>query len=48
MKTMKIQNVTVAGGGTLGSQIPWQTAFKEFNMIIYTIYDFKFVLSDNG
>lgn len=27
---MKIKNVTIAGGGTLGSQIAWQTAFKGF------------------
>ena len=27
---MDIKNVTIAGGGTLGSQIAWQTAFMGF------------------
>ena len=27
----KFKNITIAGGGTLGSQIAWQTAFKGFN-----------------
>jgi 3-hydroxyacyl-CoA dehydrogenase len=36
---MKIQNVTVAGGGTLGSQIAWQTAFHGFNVIVYDAFD---------
>lgn len=34
---MRIKNVTVLGGGVLGSQIAWQTAFKGFNVIIYDI-----------
>ena len=32
---MEIKNVTIAGGGTLGSQIAWQTAFMGFNVIVY-------------
>jgi 3-hydroxybutyryl-CoA dehydrogenase len=32
---MKIKNVTVAGAGTLGSQIAWQTAFHGFNVCVY-------------
>jgi 3-hydroxyacyl-CoA dehydrogenase len=27
---MKIKNASIAGGGSLGSQIAWQTAFKDF------------------
>ena len=36
---MKNKNVTSAGGGTLGSQIAWQTAFKGFNVIVYDAFD---------
>lgn len=36
---MKIKNVVVAGGGTLGSQIAWQTAFKGFNVVVYDAFD---------
>ncbi|MDG4945740.1 3-hydroxyacyl-CoA dehydrogenase [Weeksellaceae bacterium KMM 9713] len=36
---MKIKNVTIAGGGTLGSQIAWQTAFMGFNVIVYDAFD---------
>ncbi len=36
---MKIKNVTIAGGGTLGSQIAWQTAFKGFNVIVYDAFE---------
>ena len=36
---MKIQNVTIAGGGTLGSQIAWQTAFHGFNVTVYDAFD---------
>ena len=36
---MKIQNVTVAGGGTLGSQVAWQTAFHGFNVTLYDAFD---------
>ncbi|TNF91305.1 MAG: 3-hydroxyacyl-CoA dehydrogenase [Gammaproteobacteria bacterium] len=31
----EIKNVTVAGAGTLGSQIAWQTAFMGFNVTVY-------------
>ncbi len=36
---MKITNVTIAGGGTLGSQIAWQTAFMGFKVIVYDAFD---------
>ena len=36
---MKIKNVMIAGGGTLGSQIAWQTAFKGFNVTVYDKFD---------
>ena len=36
---MEIKNVTIAGGGTLGSQIAWQTAFKGFNVIVYDAFE---------
>lgn len=36
---MEIKNVTIAGGGTLGSQIAWQTAFMGFNVIVYDAFD---------
>ena len=36
---MKIKNVTIAGGGTLGSQIAWQTAMHGFNVIVYDAFD---------
>lgn len=36
---MKIKNVTVAGGGTLGSQIAWQTAFKGFKVTVYDAFE---------
>ncbi len=36
---MKIENVTIAGGGTLGSQIAWQTAFMGFNVVVYDAFD---------
>jgi 3-hydroxybutyryl-CoA dehydrogenase len=34
---LEIQNVTILGGGTLGSQIAFQTAFHGFNVIVYDI-----------
>lgn len=34
---MTIQHVTVAGGGVLGSQIAFQTAFKGYNVTLYDI-----------
>jgi len=36
---MQIENVTIAGGGTLGSQIAWQTAFMGFNVVVYDAFD---------
>ncbi len=36
---MNIKKVTVAGGGTLGSQIAWQTAFKGFDATVYDVFD---------
>ena len=35
---MNIKNVTIAGGGTLGSQIAWQTAFNGFNVMLYDAF----------
>jgi 3-hydroxyacyl-CoA dehydrogenase len=32
---MKIKNASIAGGGSLGSQIAWQTAFKDFQVFVY-------------
>jgi 3-hydroxybutyryl-CoA dehydrogenase len=32
---MKITNVTIVGGGVLGSQIAWQVAFNGFNVNVY-------------
>ena len=36
---MKIKNVMIAGGGTLGSQIAWQTAFQGFNVTVYDPFE---------
>ena len=36
---MEIKNVMVAGAGTLGSQIAWQTAFKGFNVTVYDAFE---------
>jgi 3-hydroxybutyryl-CoA dehydrogenase len=36
---MTIKNVTIAGGGTLGSQVAWQTAYKGFNVILYDAFE---------
>ncbi|GIN86144.1 hypothetical protein J6TS2_25300 [Heyndrickxia sporothermodurans] len=36
---MNYKNITVAGSGVLGSQIAYQTAFKEFNVTVYDIND---------
>jgi 3-hydroxyacyl-CoA dehydrogenase len=36
---MEIKNVTIAGGGTLGSQIAWQTAFMGFDVVVYDAFD---------
>ncbi|MCL6445166.1 MAG: 3-hydroxyacyl-CoA dehydrogenase [Alicyclobacillus sp.] len=36
---MDYRNVTVAGGGVLGSQIAFQTAFKGFHVTVYDVSD---------
>jgi len=36
---MDIKNVMIAGGGTLGSQIAWQTAFHGFEVIVYDAFE---------
>jgi len=36
---MKIKNITIAGGGTLGSQIAWQSAFHGLNVTVYDAFD---------
>ena len=36
---MKIKKVMVAGGGILGSQIAWQTAFHGFEVIVYDAFE---------
>ncbi|NOR75875.1 MAG: 3-hydroxyacyl-CoA dehydrogenase [Draconibacterium sp.] len=36
---MEIKNVMIAGGGTLGSQIAWQTAINGFNVIVYDAFE---------
>src|SRR5690625_4627390 len=36
---MDFKNVTVAGSGVLGSQIAFQTAYKNFNVSVYDIND---------
>ena len=36
---MKIKNVTIAGGGVLGSQIAWQTALKGFSVTVYDAFE---------
>jgi len=36
---MEIKNVMIAGGGTLGSQIAWQTAFHGYNVVVYDAFD---------
>jgi len=36
---MEIKNVTIAGAGTLGSQIAWQTAFHGFNVCVYDAFE---------
>jgi 3-hydroxybutyryl-CoA dehydrogenase len=39
LNIMVIKNVTIAGGGTLGSQIAWQTAFMGFNVVVYDAFE---------
>jgi 3-hydroxybutyryl-CoA dehydrogenase len=36
---MNIKNIMIAGGGTLGSQIAWQTAFNGFNVVVYDAFE---------
>ncbi len=36
---MYIKNITIAGAGTLGSQIAWQTAFKGFHVTVYDVFE---------
>ena len=36
---MKITHVTIAGAGTLGSQIAWQTAFHGFDVTVYDVVE---------
>ncbi len=36
---MDIKNVMIAGGGTLGSQIAWQTAFHGFEVTVYDAFE---------
>lgn len=36
---MKIKNVMIAGGGTLGSQVAWQCAVKGFNVVVYDAFE---------
>jgi len=36
---MKFKNITIAGGGTLGSQVAWQTAFSGFNVTVYDAFN---------
>jgi 3-hydroxybutyryl-CoA dehydrogenase len=38
-KNMNIKKVMIAGGGTLGSQIAWQTAFNGFEVIVYDAFE---------
>ena len=38
-KNMNIKKVMIAGGGTLGSQIAWQTAFNGFEVVVYDAFD---------
>ncbi|MEP2023017.1 MAG: 3-hydroxyacyl-CoA dehydrogenase [Reichenbachiella sp.] len=35
---MKIKKVMIAGGGTLGSQVAWQTAFKGMEVVVYDAF----------
>ncbi|WP_019504687.1 3-hydroxyacyl-CoA dehydrogenase [Pleurocapsa sp. PCC 7319] len=36
---MEIKNVVVAGGGVMGSQVAWQTAWHDFNVTVYDAFD---------
>ena len=35
---MIVKNITIAGAGTLGSQVAWQTAFSGFNVTVYDAF----------
>ena len=39
---MKIKNVTIAGGGTLGIKIRMANPFKGFDVTVYDAYDKRF------
>ncbi|AEJ43115.1 3-hydroxyacyl-CoA dehydrogenase NAD-binding protein [Alicyclobacillus acidocaldarius subsp. acidocaldarius Tc-4-1] len=39
MEKMPFRNITVAGGGVLGSQIAYQTAFHGFPVVVYDVSD---------
>ncbi|TDL62629.1 3-hydroxyacyl-CoA dehydrogenase [Rhodococcus qingshengii] len=43
---MNFKNITVAGGGVLGSQIAFQTAFKGFEVSLYDINDSALEMTD--
>ena len=34
-----MKNVMIAGGGTLGSQVAWQSAFMGFNVVVYDAFE---------
>ncbi|WP_422362176.1 3-hydroxyacyl-CoA dehydrogenase [Reichenbachiella sp.] len=36
---MGVKKVMIAGAGTLGSQIAWQTAFKGFEVVVYDAFE---------
>ncbi len=36
---MSFTKITIAGGGTLGSQIAWQIAFKGFDVVVYDVFE---------
>ncbi len=36
---MKIQKVTIAGAGVMGSQISWQIAFSGYDVVVYDAFE---------
>ncbi|GLX82357.1 3-hydroxyacyl-CoA dehydrogenase [Thalassotalea eurytherma] len=44
---MNIKNVTVAGGGLLGSQVAWQVAFSGFNVTVFDPFEKGLEASQN-
>ncbi|MBO9128415.1 3-hydroxyacyl-CoA dehydrogenase [Bacillus sp. 165] len=44
---MDFKNITVAGGGVLGSQIAFQVAFAGFNVSVYDISDAALKMTEN-